>query len=444
MIYEIISKNETPISQMHIYLKNKTGKDGGNIPELVNDLAITESINGLYAFAIWCVITDNLKKEPKNAKKYPTKEVMILAFIQYLKGMATTINLNKQKVSLLYDNLKDNNLLGTSPTLLNLDGDLFTSHYDNKKYYSKEAADEAEDSFPYWVIKVVKEIQESNEIIKPKNITYELPYYIQNISSNYISIYNSPNKKIRKEIGRIPPTGIEPVISIYMGQAQLATSNSAWVELDEKIVIPVKHLESFEELEIDTRGLCIPELPFTVCVKDRVIARKGITNHYFTDDEHIYNMNKEVNIINISMNTFGITEDGWYIPLSSEHIWFNLKSTEEPTNEEKIIEEIENPVVSGDETKIYIDEGIIPPITQFKDSAFLIIVKCSRMDVAEKLYKNIVSRTQYKNAYAVESSGIDIVVTGTDTKEDAIIARKNVVKLGCKASIIKTEDYFNN
>ena len=183
MIYEFLSKNETPISQMHIYLKNKTGNDGGNIPEIINDLAITESINGLYAFAVYCVITDNLKKEPKIAKDYPTKEIMLLAFVQYLKGMATTINLNKTRVSKLYENLKNNNILGSAPTILNLDGDLFDVHYDKSKYYSKEAADEAEDSFPYWVLNVVKEIQTSNELITPKKVEFALPYYIQNISS---------------------------------------------------------------------------------------------------------------------------------------------------------------------------------------------------------------------------------------------------------------------
>ena len=174
MLYEIISKDETPISQMHIYLKNKTNDDGGNLPEILHDLAVAERVNPLYAFAVYCVITDNLTKEPKNANKYPTKEIMLLAFIQYLKGMATTIGLNKKQVSILYDNLKESQLLGHSPTLLNLDGDLFTSHYDENKYFSKEAADEAEDSFPYWVINVVKEIKNINELITPKkNVIYE-------------------------------------------------------------------------------------------------------------------------------------------------------------------------------------------------------------------------------------------------------------------------------
>ena len=38
MLYEIISKDETTISQMHIYLKNKTDNGGGNIPEILHDL----------------------------------------------------------------------------------------------------------------------------------------------------------------------------------------------------------------------------------------------------------------------------------------------------------------------------------------------------------------------------------------------------------------------
>ena len=52
MIYSIISNNDIPVTQMHTYLKNETNDDGGNIPEIFNDLALSESVNGLYAFAI--------------------------------------------------------------------------------------------------------------------------------------------------------------------------------------------------------------------------------------------------------------------------------------------------------------------------------------------------------------------------------------------------------
>lgn len=298
MLYEIISKDETPISQMHIYLKNKTDNDGGNLPEILHDLAITESVNPLYAFAVYCVITDNLKKEPKNANKYPTKEVMLLAFIQYLKGMATTIGLNKKQVSILYDNLKEAQLLGRSPTLLNLDGDLFTYHYDDNKYYSKEAADEAEDSFPYWVINVVKEIKTSNELIKPKkNVVYELPYYIQNISNSSIPIYDSLDKEKRNVIGNIPPTGLEPVFKIERNCARLLSAMYAYVDLNDKMIIPVKHLENYSELELSDVGeITFPELPFDIIVKDSIIGRYGINNHYNTDSNHEYKTDDRITI----------------------------------------------------------------------------------------------------------------------------------------------------
>ena len=56
MIYAIISKNDVPTTQMHIYLTNKTGSDGGMIPELFTDLSAAESVNGLYAFAIGFIL----------------------------------------------------------------------------------------------------------------------------------------------------------------------------------------------------------------------------------------------------------------------------------------------------------------------------------------------------------------------------------------------------
>ena len=73
---------------MHTYLKNETNDDGGNIPEIFNDLALSESVNGLYAFAIACLVTDNFTKQ---SSLFTNDEVSILNFIQYLKGMATTI-----------------------------------------------------------------------------------------------------------------------------------------------------------------------------------------------------------------------------------------------------------------------------------------------------------------------------------------------------------------
>ena len=422
MIYEFLSKNETPISQMHIYLKNKTGNDGGNIPEIINDLAITESINGLYAFAVYCVITDNLKKEPKIVKDYPTKEIMLLAFVQYLKGMATTINLNKTRVSKLYENLKNNNILGSAPTILNLDGDLFDVHYDKSKYYSKEAADEAEDSFPYWVLNVVKEIQTSNELITPKKVEFALPYYIQNISSEWIEIYDSPIKSIRKEIGKIPPTGTEPVVSININQARLATSINAWIDLDDR-VIPVKHLVDFSELEIESHNLVYPELPFKINIKDKVIARKGINDHYNSDENHQYKKGDYIDITSTYMTTFGVTEDGYYIPLSPDYIqFFELNSKEEEHTKEPAM-------------------GI--NIKPFTDSKYLVVVRCSNETIAEKHYKNIVTKSEYKNGYAMKKDkSTYLIIAGTDTLERANTIKKNTIKYGCKSTVVLTHDFL--
>ena len=431
MIYEFLSKNETPVSQMHIYLKNKTGNDGGNIPEIINDLAVAESINGLYAFAVYCVITDNLKKEPKIGKDYPTKEVMLLAFVQYLKGMATTVNLNKPRVSKLYENLENNNILGASPTILNLDGDLFETHYDKSKYYSKEVADKAEDSFPYWVLNVVKEIQTSNELITPKKVEFALPYYIQNISSEWVKIYDSPIKSTRKEIGKIPPTGTEPVISININQARLATSMSAWIDLDDK-VIPVKHLVNFSELEIESNNLVYPELPFKINVKDKVTARKGINDHYDSDESHEYKKDDSINITSTYMTTFGVTEDGFYIPLSPDHIYFIDDSEHTNIPDIQTVEEetIEEPAM-----------GI--NLKPFSDSKYLIVAKCSNENIAEKHYKNIVTKSEYKNGYAIKKDkSTYLIIAGADTLEHAIAIKKNTIKYGCKSTVVLTEEFL--
>ena len=120
MIYAIISNNDIPVTQMHTYLKNETNDDGGNIPEIFNDLALSESVNGLYAFAIACLVTDNFTKQ---TSLFTNDEVSILNFIQYLKGMATTIQRKHKTDNKLYDNLVNTNLIGTAPTILNLDGD---------------------------------------------------------------------------------------------------------------------------------------------------------------------------------------------------------------------------------------------------------------------------------------------------------------------------------
>lgn len=424
MLYEIISKDETPISQMHIYLKNKTNDDGGNLPEILHDLAVAESVNPLYAFAIYCVITDNITKEPKNANKYPTKEVMLLAFIQYLKGMATTIGLNKKQVSILYNNLKESQLIGHSPTLLNLDGDLFTSHYDNNKYYSKEAADEAEDSFPYWVINTVKEIKNSNELITPKkNVVYELPYYIQNISGTSIPIYDSLDKEKRNVIGNIPPTGLEPVFKIERNCARLLSSVYAYVDLNDKMIIPVKHLEDYSELELaNVDEVIFPKLPFDIIVKDSIIGRYGINNHYNTNGDHEYKTDDKIRITNVYMNTYGVTEDGFFIPFDFSHIKFY--------EEQKIEESVS---ISQEHTKLTDGFNV--------KERYVVCVKCTNEQTKIKTLDILRKHVKETEPYVYENTmGIFVIIGSYNTFDKACSMRKSSLKFGCKASIIDTEN----
>ena len=335
MIYEIISKNDVPTSQMHIYLKNKTGDDGGIYPEIFNDLAISESVNGLYAFAIACVLTDNFRNTSKLLKNYPSKEVSVLALIQYIKGVATSVQLNKQCVNPLYENLANINQLGMSPTLLNLDGDLFYKHYDNTKYFSKEAADEAEDSFPYWVINTVKEITECTELVTPTSKTYELPYYIQNISNENIPILNKRGKATEENIiGKIPPSGTEAIIDIKDGYGVLGSSENAYILLSDKVQ-PIKHVVNLSELDCDTGTLKLPDGEFDIVCKSgtHIACGRGINNHYFSIDKYTYNAGDIIHIKSLFRNN-GIIYDGIYIPLHSDFVSI-VKPTEEHTKKEE-------------------------------------------------------------------------------------------------------------
>jgi hypothetical protein len=215
-----------------------------------------------------------------------------------MKGMATTVQLNNECVNPLYENLVTINKLGTSPSLLNLDGDLFYKHYDNEKYFSKEAADAAEDSFPYWIINIVKEIKTCTEIISPTIKTYELPYYIQNISNDYIEIVNKRGKITEKNvIGKIPPSGTEAVIAIKDGYGILASAENAYVLLTDKLK-PVKHVISDEELNVDNGTLKLPEGEFDVIVKHGsvICGNYGTNIHYFNKDNMYYNNGNEIHI----------------------------------------------------------------------------------------------------------------------------------------------------
>lgn len=312
MIYNIISNNDVPVSQMHIYLKNKTGNDGGNLPELFNDLASTESVNGLYVFAIACLLTDNFSKK---SSLFSNDDASILCFIQYLKGMATTVQLNHKNENKLYDKLIDTNLLGSAPTVLNLDGDLFKTHYDSNKYHSREVADQAEDSFPYWVLKIVKEIKECEEIIKPKkDVEYMLPYYIQNISSENIYIFNDKKEKI----GSIPPSGIEPISEITDGIAKLLTSKSAYINIDNRCKA-IKHLESLDEIKNDTKSLVLPTTPFKIKVKKKKIkTRMGINEHYYPTDIE-YKSNDVITVDELYLDSYAVINNDSFIPLNSSN-----------------------------------------------------------------------------------------------------------------------------
>lgn len=431
MIYEIISKNDVPTSQMHIYLKNKTGDDGGIYPEIFHDLALKESVNGLYAFAIACVITNNFTDTSKFLKDYPSKEVATLGLIQYIKGMATTVQLNSQCVNPRYNNLIDIEQLGMSPTLLNLDGDLLYKHYDNTKYFSKEAADEAEDSFPYWVINTVKEIMECEELMKPTTKQYELPYYIQNISFNEIPIVNKINGTEGNIIGMIPPSGKEAVIGIKDGYGILGTAENAYIQLTDNIQ-PVKHMVKESELDLDVGTLKLPEGDFYVkCKKGTLICGGyGINNHYFACKVHSYTEGDIIHIKGLFHNA-GIVDDGIYVQFDSNTVCLT-KAPEDHTKKEQETPSIATGLGSG-----------IPPIGP--DCTYLVIIPMTSREAASEAIFKILKKSPYKNAYIDVDldNKITIVVYGDKDSSNAIKVKKKILAVfGYKAMVIEYDKFY--
>ena len=435
MIYEIISKNDVPTSQMHIYLKNKTGDDGGIYPEVFNDLSISESVNGLYAFAIACVMTDNFTNTSKFLKDYPSKEVATLALIQYIKGVATTVQLNNKCVNPLYNQLEDIKQMGMSPTLLNLDGDLFYKHYDTSKYYSKEAADNAEDSFPYWVINTVKEITECTEIVAPVIKNYELPYYIQNISNEKVPIYDGISKS-NNIIGYIPPSGVEPVIEIKNGFGILGTSEKAYVYLTDK-VRPIKHVVDLEELNIDSGTLKFPDGEFDVTCKKGclIVAGHGINNHYTGIDELSYHDGDTIHIKGLFRNA-GIIDDNTYVQLHSDCVTIKIPEEHRKKNEilDQLVESIENKV----------DKEINDPQI-FDNCKYLVIIPMASEEVATQAITKILNKSPYNKAYIDIDldDKVTIVVYGDNESANVIKVKKKILAVfGYKALVIEYDKFY--
>ena len=433
MIYEIISKNDVPTSQMHIYLKNKTGDDGGIYPEIFNDLALTESVNGLYAFAIACILTDNFTNTTNFLKGYPSKEVASLALIQYIKGIATTVQLNSQCVNSKYDNLVAINQLGTSPTLLNLDGDLFYKHYDTTKYFSKEAADEAEDSFPYWVIKIVKEIKECTELVVPTTRTFELPYYIQNIGNNYIFITDKMGTFTEKNIiGKIPPSGIEALVDIIDDvYGVLASSENAYVYLTDELR-PIKHVVDLAELNSDNGTLKLPNTEFDVQCKQNVfmVAGKGINTNYYDIDGYSYNAGDKIHIKRLFRNT-GVIDDGIYIQLHSDYVSIVPNAPTEHTKNDKY----EGTIANGEPSTTQPIHGM---------DKYFVIIRMASIDAAKPVISNIIKKSDYKNAYIdIDSSNnVSIVVYSGNDQTDVGKVKKKILSMGYKATIVETSEFF--
>lgn len=425
MLYSIASANNVSVIKMHNYLKLHTGSDGKNYPELFNDIAKSESINGLYTFAIACVIYDDLKEIDKLTKKYPTTETAILSFTQYIKGLATTVQLNNKCVNPLYEGMKENGTLGRCPTLLNLDGDLFTHHYDTNKYSSKDEANKAEDSFPYWVLKVVKDINQSDELITPKkNIKYELPYYVQNISLKPIPIYTSPIKEIAEVIGDIPPTGVEPIEKINVGYGKLMTTVNGYVKLNDTEIIPVKMLEDDDELFTRTKFKERIKVPEDYVVKAPFTALRGITDHYYGDGAINLNIGDGIHITKIFRKNYGVIEKGtvqYYIPLSPDIL--QTKNEYEKILKEKNEKQKSSSDHSKKESKVAF--GFEP------DKKYVVYLTPKSESQVKKMKSLIDTRTdirvEYSNFNYDGTSGF-YLLHEYDNERDAIDAKKTIMK----------------
>ena len=460
MIYGIIGLNtEVPLSKFHIYLKEKTGNDGGDLPEAFHNICGMENINSLYAFSVACVITNTFTKIPRHS--YGTRDLAILGLAQTLKTLATTIPLKKKCITPLYDHFKQTGLVGTAPSVLNLDGDLFSFyHYDKETYISREEADMAEDSFPYWVINVAKAIKEAEDLVQPKkDVIYMVPYYIQNISQEQVEIYDAPVKTKEHVIGYIPPTGLEVVKSVRNGYGKLMTAKNAYVELNGKKIIPVKHYEDdendiYELADFESLfdiGHDDIKFPFKITLNDNCSIKcgNGFGSHYKPEIE--YKENKVLEIDELFFhNKYGIIHSDYgdlYIPLDVKLVSFYEPSSKEVKEEQKQdVEEAEdNPIyhIMNKYRKLqYLN------IAVYLESRDAYIAQNNIIKGIEKTLKR--GGTPLVNPFDLvifkdERDTVDkyvLLISGSETEEEAKKIRKYVASYGCKAVTQLYRDVF--
>ena len=464
MIYGIAELSTISPSQMHIYLKNHTGNDGGNIPEIFCDMARIESVNSLYTFAIACLITNDFQKSSPMLSGYETQELNILAFTQYVKGLATTIQPNKKIENKRYDTLKEMNLLGISPSLLNLDGERFgVRHYNTEEYTSREDADYMEDSFPYWVINITKEIETATEIVDPDaSIDFKPPYIIQNKTNAPVNIYGDDLKKV---IGTIAPSSIEIAKKEISGYYQLASAKAAFVKVVDNVV-PISHVLEGEEIVIPDgfvkTNTPIPNAPFDIIVREGKSIkhpRFGITGNYLESGNQ-YKENDKIHIKEVFPDTtfwkirgenlldeiYGITEKEEYIPLD-----MSIKVYTEPvvsTKKNKKDAEIVNTVISAvDMDDVEDDDTMTQDFPKFvTNNPWLLIVAVASHDKTMAAITLLQEKGfDYPNQYIdiFGNENYTIVLEGFQSQKEAIKHRKRVVAMtGLRAIVIESEKFM--
>jgi hypothetical protein len=449
MIYGIAELTNISPTQMHIYLKNHTGNDGGNLPEIFYDMAKIESVNGLYTFAIACLLTDNFQKSSPMLSGYSTDELNVLAFTQYVKGLATTIQPNKKIENKRYDTLKSMNLLGLSPSLLNLDGERFgVNHYDTEKYTSREDADHMEDSFPYWVINIVKEIETATEIEDPSTTTdFKPPYIIQNQSDKTVDIYGSDLKTV---IGHMAPSSTECAKKEISGYYQLASAKMAFVKVAENI-IPIKHVLEGEEVvapkNFKKQVTKLPDHPFDVIVKEgKTIKPKfGVTENYLESGNE-YKAEDIIHIEDVFEEIYGVTEKSEYILLDvfTVSVYPSELMIKKNKKDSEVIEKTLNTIDEMDPEE---DDTSSPEFPSFVTTNpwVLIIAVASYKKTTDAIALLKEKGFNYPNQY-IDVSGNEnysIVLGGFQKQQDAIKHRKRIVAMtGLRAIVMESKKFM--
>ena len=122
------------------------------------------------------------------------------------------------------------------------------------------------------------------------------------------------------------------------------------------------------------------------------------------------------------MNTYGVTEDGFFIPFDFSHIKFY----EEPKT-------YESESTSKEHTKLTDGFNV--------KERYVVCVKCTNEQTKIKTLEILKKHVKGTEPYIYENTmGLFVIIGSYNTFDEACSMRKSSLKFGCKASVIDTEN----